>query len=124
MTAKVEHRPAAGELFPQQPRARMISRGIELLERIDLRQHGGAYFPGFDNCLNAFDDRIKMAVVSNAEFHFVAATSFNHLIALADIHRHRLFAEHVLPCFGGRDGLRSMQVNRCGDVDRVDLFIA
>src|SRR5258708_2883650 len=123
VAAEIKHWSAAGEVLFQQPRTRVASLRIELFERIDLQKHGSADFAGFDNGLDAFYYGIKVPVVRNPEFDPVAATRCDHLIAFAHIHGHRLFAEHVLSCFRGRDGLLSMQVNRGGDVNRVDLFI-
>src|SRR5258708_1483084 len=43
--------------------------------------------------------------------------------AIADVERHRLFAEDMLPPGGRGERIRAMADNRCRDVDRVDLGI-
>jgi hypothetical protein len=46
-----------------------------------------------------------------------------HAIAVGDIHRHGLFAEHVLAVFGCFDGVEAMHEHRSGEIDGVDLRI-
>src|SRR2546423_3630085 len=123
MTTKVEHGSAPRSISFQQPVARMILWWIERLKGIYLRQHRLSDFTRLNDFLNAFNHWIEMAVVSAAELYLIGATSGDHAIAFAHIHRHRLFAQHMFPCFGGGNGLGHMQIDGCGDVNSIDLLI-
>ena len=123
MTSEVEHRSAAGVLFPDEPRARVIGRRIERFERVDLHDDRIADVAGRDHLFDARDDRIEVAVVGHAEPDAVGAARGDDAIALGDRHRHRLLAEHVLTGVGGGNRLRRMQMNGRRDVDGVDLAI-
>ena len=49
-----------------------------------------------------------MTIVRHAEPDVVRAARGDHAIALADVQRHRLLAEHMLARLGGGDGLRGV----------------
>ena len=96
---------------------------IERFEGVYLSQHRNPDFTQLNYFLNAFDHRIKTAVVGDPKFHFTHSAGGDNAIAFTHIHRHRLFAQHMLPCFRGGNRLISMQMNRRGDVNRVDFLI-
>ena len=48
---------------------------------------------------------------SDAEPHAVRRAGRDHPVALGHVHRHRLFAEHVLAALGGGDGLLRVQAD-------------
>ena len=47
----------------------------------------------------------------------------DHLLALADVPGHQLFAQHVLAGLHAVDGDRGVQVQRQGDDDRLDVLV-
>src|SRR6476659_2537842 len=71
MTAEIEHRAAAGAILSQQPRARMIRRRIEELERVYLRDDRAANLSRRYQLFRARHDRIEMAVISHPKSDLV-----------------------------------------------------
>lgn len=66
---------------------------------------------------------LVLHAVADGQRHFVALAGRNHRLALAGVHRHRLFAPYVLARGSGTQGQRRMQVRRRDDVDHIDLVV-
>src|SRR5438067_5379980 len=71
MTTKVEHRTAAGQPSFQQPVPRMGRRRIEPFKRVHLGENWFADLSRRQDCADAINHRIKMAVVSDAEAYCI-----------------------------------------------------
>src|SRR5438067_8876569 len=71
MTTKVEHRTAAGQPSFQQPVPRMGRRRVEPFKRVHLGENWFADLSRRQDCADAINHRIKMAVVSDAEAYCI-----------------------------------------------------
>ena len=123
MTTEVEHGTTTGEVFLQQPRSGITGGRIEPFESLDLRLGGYADFTRFDNLLDSCDHWIKAPIIRNAKLYAVTAGGVNHSVTLLRVHRHRLFAKHMLSCFSRRDRLHGMKMNRSSNVHRIYLVV-
>ena len=124
VAAEVEHRTAAGLRPFDEPVALVVGLRVEAFEGVNLGEDRSADFAAAQNLAHAGDDGIEMAIVGNAEPHVIGRGGGDHAIAVGDVERHRLLAEHVLPRLGGRDRLRGVQVHRRGEIHGVDRRVA
>src|SRR4051812_1170118 len=96
MAAKIHHWPAPAFFLFDEPMPGMPRFRIKVLERVDLREGYSADLAERDDLFDTGDSRIKPAVVRNAQFHSVRATSRDHLVALVNGQCHRFFAKDML----------------------------
>ena len=90
--------------------------------RID-REARPADLPRGEDLPDPAEHRVEAAVVRHPQPHAVGATGVDHRATLRSGEGHRLLAEHVPARFGRGDGLRRVQVDGRGHVDRVDLGV-
>src|SRR5580765_2880815 len=80
-----------------------------------------AELAALDNFSDLSDRRIEAMRVAAQQLHAIFFRRFVHSVALRDRRRHRLFDDHVLAAFGGRDHMLGVQRVWRGDVNRVDV---
>ncbi len=66
---------------------------------------------------------VVLTAVRNAQQALRRLARIDHPLALFYRHFHRLFAEHMLSCFGGEDGLLAVQGVGSHDIDNVDVVV-
>ena len=64
-----------------------------------------------------------MTLVANGQEHAGFTLNFDHLLALGNVVRHQLFAQHMLAGFHRLDGDRSVLTERHGDDHHLDFRI-
>jgi hypothetical protein len=73
--------------------------------------------------LDASDHRIEVAVVGDSEPHKRLIADPHHALALGQVHRHRLFAQHMLSRIRRSNCQRGVQIGWRGDVHGFHLRI-
>ena len=79
--------------------------------------------PVRDQLHSAHPLRVSLDHERLADDHARAVARRDQFARFGRVHADGLLAQHMLPCFGGADGPRHMQVIRQRIVDRVDIGV-
>jgi hypothetical protein len=118
MRCDVAQRSAAGFLGIDEPAAKSAV-GKEPVVVGGLGKNRPANGSGIDKLAGARHLRIEAAVIGDAESLARLAGGLLHGLGFGIVERHRLFAKDMLARAQGLDGLRGVEEDRSGNVDRI-----